>query len=142
MLRFATLLNVQSQFSSVMVLLPRKSGVIKLAVNPIGTKIYLQPEGMVFGTINDLIEMQGATATLSDSGQGQICYSVSLYGSKRDYRFFINNLERKRCAVRLEIEGQEPDNEIMIQRQFALLDAMLTITAEKVYEEQAERNRD
>ena len=108
-----------------------------MAINPVGTKIYLQPEGMVFGTIVDMINMQGATVTTSDSEKGKVCYSISLYGFLREYRFSIDNLENNRCAVRLEIDDKEldePDKEIMIQRQFALLDSMLTINAERVFE--------
>ena len=108
-----------------------------MAINPVGTKIYLQPAGMVLGTINDLIEMQGATVTLSDSKQGKMCYCVSLYGSMREYRFSVDNIEKMRCVVRLEIsdiELDEPEKEVMIQRQFALLDSMLVINAERVVE--------
>ena len=104
-----------------------------------GTKIYLQPAGMVLGTINDLIEMQGAAVMLSDSKQGKIYYSVSLYGFMREYRFSVDNIEKMRCVVRLEIDDMEldePDKEVMIQRQFALLDSMLVINAERVVERQ------
>ena len=110
--------------------------------NPTGSKIYLQPEGLVFGTIADLAEMQKGKVTLSDSRQGKFSYSVNLYGTEREYCFSVTNIEKKRCAVKLEISEQEPDNDIMIQRQFALLDSMLTITAETLFAEQGKQDRD
>ena len=106
--------------------------------NPIGAKIYLQPEEMVFRTINDLAEMQGAKTTLSDSNRGKISFTADLYGAKREYRFSVTNIERKRCNVRLEIGDSEldkPGKEIMIKRQFALLDSILAINADIMFEE-------
>ena len=107
--------------------------------NPVGAKIYLQPEGMVFETIADLAEMQGAKMTLSKINKGKISFIVNLYGAKREYRFSITNIERKRCHVRLEIDDLEldkPGKEIMIRRQFALLDSMLVINVETMFEKQ------
>jgi len=112
-----------------------------LTDNPTGTKIYLQPDGMVFGTISDLAEMQGATVAYSDSRQGKICYSVNLYGITLEYRFSITGIEKKRCIVRLEIIGPElgQGKEIMLRRQFALLDSMLVINADISHEGACER---
>jgi len=107
-----------------------------LAENPVSTKVYLQPEGMVFGTILDLAEMQGAKVALSDARQGKIHFTVELYGSRYWYCFSVSDIGSKRCRVRLVIEGTEvvQDKEIMLRRQFALLDSMLAINADMEFD--------
>ena len=102
--------------------------------NPVGSKIYLQPVKMVHEAIRDIVEIQRAKVTNSEAGlwSGKIHYVVRLYGVKQEYRFSIDDIEGKRCNVRLEVNGQGLDRlkkNDLILRQFALLDSMLTINA-------------
>jgi len=107
--------------------------------DPIGLKIYLLPESMVYEAITDIARMQGAKTTISDSKQGKISFLADLYGETREYCFSITNIEKKRCNVKLEIVDSEidkPGKKVMIKRQFALLDSMLIINVETAYEDQ------
>ena len=105
--------------------------------NLTGSKIYLLPEHIIFDAVTDLAGMQGAKITLSSTVEGKICFFADLYGEMREYRFFIINIGKKRCNVRLEIvdpEADRPDKKAMIKRQFALLDSMLIINVETAFE--------
>ena len=107
--------------------------------NPVGAKMYLIPEGMVFEAITDLAVIQGAKVTLSDSSQGKISFFADLYGALREYSFSITSIDKKRCNVRLTVvdpEIDEPGKKVMIRRQFALLDSMLVINADTAFDGQ------
>jgi len=104
---------------------------------------------MVYETIRDIAEIQGAKVTNSDAGlwSGRIHYIVRLYGEKREYRFSIDDIEGKRCYVRLELAGKEPGRSKkndLILRQFALLDSMLIINANTepdIYDDETDENQ-
>ena len=107
--------------------------------NPVGSKIYLQPVKMVYETIRDIVEIQKASVTRSVANPwcGEVHYIVRLYGSKWEFHFSIDDIEKKRCNVRLEVDAQEldrPDKNNLILRQFALLDSMLAINANTAFD--------
>ena len=94
----------------------------------------------VLNGINDLVEIQRAKVTLADTKRwsGKIHYVVRLYGLKREYVFSVDEIERNRSQVRLEMSGEEfvkPDKTDLILRQFALLDSMLVINITRAFDE-------
>ena len=95
----------------------------------VGSKVYLQPRGIVIDGICDLIEIQNGKTTLSDTPNGIIHFSVIMYGSKWELKFTVTDIGKNRSFVRLEIES-EKSHEKFISREFALLDTFLVTGAE------------
>ena len=95
-----------------------------------GRKIYLQPSGMLIQAICDLEELQKGKYTYSDSQSGVIHFRVRLYHNKWEFKFAVKDLGNSRSSVELALDGREKRAERMIDREFALLDSMLTIGAE------------
>ena len=91
--------------------------------------IYLQPEGMVFDALLDLMEMQKGIEVMNEPLNGKLHFVTSLYGTAWDIHFSVMGLDRNRCAVTAEVTSRENEefSEIMSQREYALLDSMLLI---------------
>jgi len=95
-----------------------------------GKKIYLQPRGTILHTIHDIVELQNAKPTLSDTPNGRIQTRLSMYGRKWDVIYTVNDIGQNRSSVAIEIEGERRNKIREIHTAFALLDAMLVTGAE------------
>ena len=91
----------------------------------IGKKIYLQPKGTVLDAISDLAELQKGKVSLYDIPNGKIHYCVKLYHNKWECRFNVTDMGKSRCLVELELDRDDNKTECMINREYAILDAML-----------------
>jgi hypothetical protein len=94
-----------------------------------GSKIYLQPMGMVLSAISDIAELQKGKLTFSDTPNGRIHFVVGMYASKWEYRFTVTDIGNNRSRVCIEIERDVRERERKIRREFALLDSMLLVGA-------------
>ena len=95
-----------------------------------GRKIYLQSVPTVLGAICDLIEIQKAKTTFSDTRHGKIHFQIKMYCFRWELRFAVADLGHSRTSVTLEILGEQRDRKNLTLREFALLDSMLAIGAE------------
>ena len=95
-----------------------------------GKKIYLQPRGTILNTIHDIVELQNAKPTVSDTPNGKIKTSLSMYGRKWDVIYTVKDIGQNRCSVTIEIEGECRNKTREIHTAFAMLDAMLVTGAE------------
>ncbi|MCL2300279.1 MAG: hypothetical protein FWC27_09075 [Firmicutes bacterium] len=95
-----------------------------------GRKIYLQPRGMLIQAICDLAELQRGKYTFSDSPNGIIHFLVKMYYNRWEFKFTVKDIGQNRSGVELALEGQTKSVGGIINREFALLDSMLTIGAE------------
>ena len=95
--------------------------------------IYLQPGTMVFDTLLDLMELQKGIETLNEHIDGKLYYETTLYGITWEIKFKITEIDRSRCAVNITVESLDDNEdtdvyaEIMIRREYALLDSLLLI---------------
>ena len=90
-----------------------------------GRKIYLQPMGTVLSAVLDIVELQKGRVAYSDTPNGQIRFSVRMYGFKWELGFTVADIGKNRCTVQIEVAGEERGRERMVLREFALLDSML-----------------
>jgi len=95
-----------------------------------GKKIYLQPRGTLLQAICDMAELQNGKYTFSDSPNGIIHFLVRMYNSRWEFKFAVEDAGKNRSGVELELAGRTKSTKSIINREFALLDSMLTIDAE------------
>ena len=95
--------------------------------------VYLQPSAMVFEALLDLMELQKGDEVESDPAGGKHYFETTLYGIVWEIRYTITEIDRTRCAVRIEVASKDGNGdtegyaEIMALREYALLDSMLLI---------------
>ena len=90
-------------------------------------KLYQQPRRTVLNTIHDIIELQNAKVTFSDTANGKIHFVTKMYGNKWEHRLTVTDIDKDRCSVKIEM-GQTPTGgENQLKREFALLDSMLAV---------------
>jgi len=105
-----------------------------------GNKVYQQPMGTVLDVINDIVELQNARLTFSDTPHGKINFIVKMYANRWEHRFTVTDAGKNQCRVKIDIGQETKSCENQIRREFALLDSMLnepeieieTINKEKV----------
>lgn len=90
-----------------------------------GKKKYSHPKRYVLDTIHDIVELQSGELIISDAIHGRILYRVSMYGRKWELLYTVVSLDKAKCSVTIEIDGERRDKEKEIRREFALLDVML-----------------
>lgn len=90
-----------------------------------GNKKYSHPKRYVLDTIHDIVELQNGQLMISDAVHGRILYRVSMYGRKWELLYTVVSLDKAKCSVTIEIDGERRDKEMEIRREFALLDVML-----------------
>ena len=88
-------------------------------------KRYLQPRDMVLSAIHDAAELQKAKTLVCDSPNGIIHLLITMYGLKREYRFAVTDIGGNRTEVAVELIGDEPDKQRLIDHEFALIDYTL-----------------
>ena len=91
-----------------------------------GDKVYPQPRSLVLNTIHDIIELQNAKITFSDTPNGKIHFVTKMYANKWEHRFTVTGIGKDRCSVKLEMKQGTNGGDSQIKREFALLDSMLT----------------
>ena len=90
-----------------------------------GTKRYLQPRDMILNAVHDLAELQKAKTLMCDSPNGIIRLLVTMYMIEWEYRFTVTDICGSRSEVAVELIGDEPDKQRLIDHEFALLDYVL-----------------
>ena len=90
-----------------------------------GYKIYLRPRSTVLNTIHDIIELQKARITYSDTPRGKISFTTKMYANKWEHRFTVTDIDKQRCGVHIEMGKETTGSGEQIKREFALLDSML-----------------
>jgi len=90
-----------------------------------GTKRYLQPKDMLLNAIHDLAELQKAKTLMCDSPSGIVRLLVIMYAAEREYRFAVTDIGGNRSEVAIELVGDEPNKQRLIDHEFALLDYVL-----------------
>ena len=76
-----------------------------------------------------MIELQKGKLVFSDSPNGIIHFVIAMYGNRWELRFTVTDIGKNRCNVKIGIEKDEQNREVLIERQFALMDSMLIIDA-------------
>ena len=101
-------------------------------------KIYLQPSEVVFRGMLDLMDAQGAEPQTENVEGRTLQLSVKMFDTLWPLRFAAERIDQTRCQAALEASMEdEPDEdmrenkralaEIVLRREFAMLDAMLLI---------------
>ena len=98
-------------------------------MNVTGKKIYLQPKGTILNAISDLAEMQKGKLAFSDTPNGIIHFFVTMYREKWEYRFLVQDIGENRSIVELEVDGNDEKKESILNREYALLDAIMSDVA-------------
>jgi uncharacterized cupredoxin-like copper-binding protein len=100
-----------------------------------GQKIYLQPKGTVLGTVHDVVELMKGKPTVGDTANGKVSTFLSMYGQKWEVRFTVEDMQRNRSRVTIEMDDDRLDKKKEMRSVFALLDSMLLVEAEIEFEE-------
>jgi hypothetical protein len=90
-----------------------------------GNKNYLQPVDMVINGIHDLAGMQKAETIMTDSARGLVRLRVNVYAEEWEYQFSVEDIGGRRSCVSIELAGDGPDIQRLIDHEFALLDYVL-----------------
>ena len=97
----------------------------------IGRKIYLQPGGIVFNGICDLLDAQNGKEILRDSRANTLHFTVRMFERTWALRVTAAAIDESRCEVALEVANEEREMRelagYVLRRELALLDAMLLI---------------
>ena len=91
----------------------------------VGNKVYYQPSGTVLAVISDIVELQNARLTFSDTPHGRIHFLIKMYANKWELRFTTTEIDKSKCNVKIEIIQKALGCTDLIKREFALLDSML-----------------
>ena len=97
--------------------------------------IYPRSLGMVLSAINDIIELQNATLSFSDTTNGKINFFITMYGYTWEFYFTVTGLEDKQTRVCLEAKGEELGKDDIVRRELLLLDSMLAAGKREVTRE-------
>ena len=74
--------------------------------------------------ISDIIELQNGKETGSDTRQGRICFSSTMYGFRYDYIFSV--LENGNgCSVGIKTNGEQEKDKERVLKMFALMESMM-----------------
>ena len=90
-----------------------------------GKKTYPKPKGYIFSTVYDMIELQRGEIILSDTRLGRLQYQCTMYDYIWELIFVITQIGSSKSEVSIRVVGERNDKAKEIQRQFALLDAMM-----------------
>jgi hypothetical protein len=90
-----------------------------------GKKNYLQPVDMVLNGIHDLACLQKAETLMTDSARGLVRLRVTVYAEEREYQFSVEDIGGRRSCVNIELAGDGPETQRLIDHEFALLDYVL-----------------
>jgi hypothetical protein len=80
---------------------------------------------MVLNGIHDLAGLQKAETLIADSARGIVRLRVSVYAEVREYKFSVEDIGGRRSCVSIELAGDGPDIQRLIDHEFALLDYVL-----------------
>ena len=97
-----------------------------------GRKTYSHQKGEIFSTIYDIIELQKGELILSDTRQGVLYFSLTMYDYIWELMYNITETGAGKCEVAIRVAGDRQDVKKEIKREFALLDAMLDGGSTKV----------
>ena len=111
----------------------------------IGKKIYLQPGGVVYWGLRDLMDAQNGSERFADEAGRALHYSVRMFETAWSLRFQIRPVEQNRCEASLEVAAERSADgaaestddaaeeelaalaDFVLRREYAMLDAMLLI---------------
>ena len=93
-------------------------------------RIYSRSIGIVLNAINDIVELQKAKLTFSDTKNGKINFMVTMYANEREFCFTVTDLGNKRSRVCLEVSGEQSGGDDVVLRELSLLDSMIATCEE------------
>ena len=94
-------------------------------------KTYPHSKGIIINTIYDIVELQKAKFTFSDTPHGKIHFMVKMYGYKWEFCFAVVPLGDKQCEVTLEMAGEKLGRDDMLRKELYLLESMLSLLEEQ-----------
>ena len=117
-----------------------ESAFPKAVSNKMAVKIYPHSRGNILNTISDIVELQKAKFSYSDSPNGKIHFYVKMYAYKWEFRFTVIAKGEKQSQVTLEVAGDETGKDNMLRRELYLLDTMLASEEQLDYVEHTNGN--
>jgi hypothetical protein len=93
-------------------------------------RIYPQPAGVVLSTISDIVELQKAKLTFSDTPNGKVNFFINMYAYEWEFHFTVTDLGNKQSRVSLGIAGEQLGKDDMLRHELSLLDSMLNMEHE------------
>ena len=88
-------------------------------------RVYPRPVCMVLSAILDIIELQKAKLSLSDTPNGKISFIISMYAYNWEFCFTVKDMGDKRSCVNLEVKGEQIGLNDISRSELSLLDFML-----------------
>ena len=88
-------------------------------------RVYSRSVGTILSSINDIVELQKAKLTFSDTPNGRVNFLVNMYAYNWEFCFTVTDLGEKQSRVCLDAAGEQVGKDDMIQRELLLLDSML-----------------
>ena len=99
-------------------------------------KIYPRSVGVVLSTINDIVELQKAQLTFSDTPSGKINFVITMYAYKWEICFTVIGIGRKQSRVSLEVAGDQLGRADIFRREFSLLESLLDTSGQNAEKKQ------
>jgi hypothetical protein len=96
---------------------------------------------MVLNGIHDLACLQKAATLMTDSARGLVRLRVNVYAQDWEYQFSVEDTGGRRSCVSIELAGDGPDIQRLIDHEFALLDYVLIDRAKIEFAEIEEWDR-
>ena len=62
--------------------------------------------GIVLDVINDIVELQNAKLTFSDTPHGRIHFIVKMYANKWEHQFTVTETSKNQCTLRIDIGNE------------------------------------
>ena len=88
-------------------------------------KIYPQSTDYVLNTINDIVELQNAKLTFSDTPNGRIHFLVRMYAYKYELQFNVTSVDENSSKVSFAIAGEELGRDNILCHEITLFESML-----------------
>ena len=96
-----------------------------MVIGMAGIKRYLQPRDMILSAVHDAAELQKAKTLACDSPNGVVHLLITMYAVEREYRFTVTDIGGSRSEVAIDLIGDEPDKQRLINHEFAIIDYTL-----------------
>ena len=90
-------------------------------------KLYPKSTGVILSTISDIIELQKAKLTFSNTSKGIVNFQIQMYAYTWDVSFVVTRHDDKQSRVKLDIAGEHLGRDDMVLRELSLLDSMLSV---------------
>ena len=92
---------------------------------PCGERVYLWTPRQIREVVLDAAELQKAKIIKDDRTAGSTCYTLTMYGIKREYHVTVTPASRNRSRVKMEIACVKGGGSDIIDKQFALYESLM-----------------